>query len=173
MWPDGLERDGATRAPLALECDALPVPYGSADTRRVERRDVDSTAEPGQARNDHPRPPDRPGPLRQRGEPGNVPGGSPGRLPPDTRRKRGNDHRYACWGDGIERVYCASAAHFLPEGFPVASHAGAATIPATVVARQVDRLLLCTFSHHGPHVWPDGELVGDGSAMPSATNETP
>ncbi|MDF3043718.1 MAG: hypothetical protein K0Q71_6424, partial [Thermomicrobiales bacterium] len=27
-----------------------------------------------------------------------------------------------------------------------------------------DGLLLCTFSHHGPHLWPDGELVDDGPA---------
>jgi hypothetical protein len=132
---------------------------------------VDSSTEPGQARNDEPRPPDRARPLLERGEPGKVPGGSPGRPPQDTRRKRGNEQRYAGWGDGVERVYCASAAHFLPESFPVASHAGAATLPATIVARHAERLLLCTFSHHGPHVWPDGELVGDGSAMPSTTGE--
>ena len=103
----------------------------------------------------------------------NAPGGSPGRPPQDTRRKRGNEQRYAGWGDGIERVYCARAEQFLPEVFPVASHAGAATIPATIVARRPDGLLLCTFSHHGPHVWPDGELVDDGPAMPSATGEIP
>ncbi len=134
---------------------------------------MDSSAEPGQAHNDEPRPPGRAGPSRQRGEPSNVPDGLPGRLPQDTRRKRGNEQRYAGWGDGIERVYCAHAAHFLPESFPVASHAGAATSPATIVAQRPDLLLLCTFSHHGPHVWPDGELVGDGPAVPSATSETP
>jgi hypothetical protein len=134
---------------------------------------MDSSAEPGQARNDEPRTPDRPGPSRQRGEPGKAPGGSPGRPPQDSRRKRGNEQRYAGWGDGIERVYCALAAHFLPESFPVATHAGAATIPAIIVAQHPDRILLCTFSHHGPHVWPDGELVGDEPAMPSATSETP
>jgi hypothetical protein len=133
---------------------------------------VDSPAEPGQARNEDPRPPDRQDPSRQRGEPSKVPGGSPGRLPQDTRRKRGNHQRYVGWGDEIERVYCARAAHFLPESFPVASHAGAATVAAAIVARRADRLLLCTFSHHGPHSWPDGELVGDGPAMPSGTSET-
>jgi hypothetical protein len=132
-----------------------------------------SSAESGQGRTEEPRPPDRPSQVRQRGEPSNVPSGSPGRLPQDTRRKRGNEQRYAGWGDGIERVYCARAEQGLPESFPVASHAGAATIPATIVAQRPDRLLLCTFSHHGPHVWPDGELVGDGPAMPAATSETP
>jgi hypothetical protein len=138
----------------------------------VERHDVDSSAEPGQARNDQPRPPDRQSPSRQRGELSSVPGDSSGRPRQDTRRKRGNDQRYTGWGDGIERVYCARAAHFLPESFPVASHAGAATIPATIVARLADRHLLCTFSHPGRHVWPDGELVDDGPAMPSGTSET-
>jgi hypothetical protein len=101
-----------------------------------------------------------------------VSGGSPGRPPQDTRRKRGSEQRYAGWGDEIERVYCGRAEHLLPENFPVASHAGAATIPATIVAKRPDGVLLCTFSHHGPHVWPDGELVGDGPTMPSAASET-
>ena len=72
----------------------------------------------------------------------------------------------------MERVSCARAAQFLPETFPVTSHSGAATIAATIVARRPDGLLLCTFSHHGAHVWPDGELVADGPAMPPATGET-
>ena len=135
------------------------------------RGDVDRSAEPGQARDERPRPPDSHGPARQRGEPSNVSGGSPGRPPQDTRRKRGNDQRYAGWGDGIERMYCARAEHALPEIFPVASHAGAATSPATIVARRPDGLLVCTFSHHGPHLWPDGELVDDGPAVVPATGE--
>ena len=134
---------------------------------------MDSSAEPGQARNENPRPPDHLGPPRQRGEPSRALSGSPGRSPQDTRRKRGNEQRYAGWGDGIERVYCACAEHFLPESFPVASHAGAATIPATIVAQRPDRILLCTFSHFGPHVWPDGELVSDELAMPAASSEIP
>jgi hypothetical protein len=134
---------------------------------------VDSSAEPAQERSEEPRPPDRAGSSRQRGEPSRAPGGSPGRPAQDTRRKRGNDQRYAGWGDGIERAYCARAEQFLPESFPVASHAGAATIPATIVAQRADRILLCTFSHHGPHAWPDGEIVGDEPTMPDAASETP
>ena len=137
------------------------------------RGDVDRSAEPGQARDEGPGPPNSQGPVRQRGEPGNVPGGSPGRSSQDTRRKRGNEQRFAGWGDGIERMYCARAEHALPEIFPVASHAGAATIPATVVARRPDGLLLCTFSHHGSHLWPDGELVDDGPVTVPATGEIP
>jgi len=132
---------------------------------------MDSSAEPGQARDDGPRTPDRKDSSRQRGNPSQASDGSPQRPPPDTRRKRGNEQRYTGWADGIERVYCARAEHFLPQVFPVASHAGAATIPATIVARRPSGILLCNFSHHEPHVWPDGELVGGGPAMPGATSE--
>ena len=54
--------------------------------------------------------------------------------------------------------------HFLPSTFPVASHTGAATIRATVVARRVDTYLLCTYDHCGPHVWPGGDVVSDDRA---------
>ena len=134
---------------------------------------MDSPAEPDQTRNEESRPPDRAGPSRQRSEPSKVPGGSPGRPPQDTRRKRSNEQRYAGWGDEIDRAYCSRAAQSLPETFPVASHGGVATIPATIVARRPDAVLLCTFSHHGPHAWPNGELVDDGPAMPPATGEIP
>lgn len=133
---------------------------------------VDSSAEPNRARDEGPRTLDRKAPSRQRGEPSNIAGGPPGRPPQDTRRKRGNEQRYAGWGDGLDRVYCARAAQSLPETFPVAPHAGAATIPAVVVARRQDSLLLCTFSHHGPHLWPDGAVVDDGTVIPAATRET-
>ena len=118
------------------------------------------------------RPPERKGSSRQRTEPNNAPRGSPGRPPQDHRRKRANEQRYAAWGDGIERAWCARALQFLPESFSVASHPGAATIPATVVARRLDRFLLCTFSHHGPHLWPDGEFVDEEPGMVATSGET-
>jgi hypothetical protein len=40
------------------------------------------------------------------------------------------------------------------------------------VARRPDALLVCMFSHHGPHSWPDGELVDDGPIMVPATGES-
>jgi hypothetical protein len=55
----------------------------------------------------------------------------------------------------------------------VESHAGAATIAAAIVARRPESILLCTFSHHGSHVWPDGEVVEDDSLMTVATSEKP
>ena len=131
---------------------------------------MDPSAGPSEAREEEPAPTDE-SPSRQRAEPGNVPGGSPRRPPQDNRRKRANEQRYAGWGDELERVFCIWVEQFLPETFPVASHAGAATIPATIVARRPDALLLCTFSHYGPHSWPDGELVADGPAMVPATGE--
>jgi hypothetical protein len=36
-----------------------------------------------------------------------------------------------------------------------------AIIAPAVVARRPDVHLLCTFSHCGAHVWPDGEVVGN------------
>ena len=134
---------------------------------------MEPSAEPDLARDEGSRPTDPQGSSRQRGDPSNVPGGSPGRPPQDTRRKRGSEQRYAGWGDGIERMYCARAEHSLPETFPVASHAGAATISPTIVARRPDGFLLCTFSHYGPHLWPDGELVDDGPSTAPATGEMP
>ena len=83
------------------------------------------------------------------------------RPPSEGRRKRPIEGRYAGWGDGIAREFCARAAHVLPTTFPVASHGGVAIIAPAVVARRSDVLLLCTFSHCGAHVWPDGEVVGD------------
>ena len=131
---------------------------------------MDPSADLSVAREEEPAATDT-GPSQQRVEPGSVPGGSPRRSSQDNRRKRTNEQRYAGWGDGIERVFCARAEQFLPETFPVASHAGAATIPATIVARRPDAFLLCTFSHHGPHSWPDGELVDDGLVIVPATGE--
>lgn len=79
----------------------------------------------------------------------------------EGKRKRPTESRYTGWGDGIDREFCARAEHGLPATFPVASHVGMATIAPAVVARRTDALLLCTFSHCGAHVWPDGEVVDD------------
>ena len=89
------------------------------------------------------------------------------RPPGEGRRKRPAENRYASWGDGINRAICARAEHGLPSAFPVASHAGLATIAPAVVARRPDTLLLCNFSHCGTHEWPDGELVEDAQGEPA------
>lgn len=100
---------------------------------------------------------DRKGPPRQRGDAGAERAGSQRQQEP--RRRRATEQKYAGWGDGIERACCTRAAHDLPTAFPVETHAGAATIPRAVVARREGAVLLCTYSHLGPHVWPDGEMV--------------
>jgi hypothetical protein len=89
-----------------------------------------------------------------------------GRPPDDSRRKRGMERRYAGWGDGIDRFYCARDGRRIPSGFPVEARTGVAIIPPTVVARRPDAILFCTFEHGGVHAWPDGEIVPD---LPGAT----
>lgn len=102
---------------------------------------------------------------------GSATSGDSGRPPQDTRRRRSSEQRYVAWGDGIDRVYCARAGHGLPATFPVASHAGAATIAATVVARRPEALLICSYGHCGPHVWPDGEIVAEASGIAARQSE--
>jgi hypothetical protein len=89
----------------------------------------------------------------------------------EPRRKRATpERRYAGWNDGIERVFCVQVEHRLPAAFPVQSRAGVATIPATIVGRRPAAVLLCTFDHAGPHVWPDGEIVVDEPETTDATD---
>ena len=113
---------------------------------------------------------DRPPPRPDSSKPPERRGSS--RPAPEGRRKRSADQRYAGWNDGLERTFCALATHALPTTFPVASHSGIATIAPAVVAHRPDALLLCTFTHCGPHVWPDGEAADEPSPGDSA-NDTP
>ncbi len=88
------------------------------------------------------------------------------RPPEEARRKRAAaEKRYAGWGDGIERAFCGYCEHLLPADFPVHSRHGVATIVPRVVARRPEALLLCTFDHAGPHIWPDGELTEDATGQ--------
>ena len=102
---------------------------------------------------------ERRGSSRPRGESGAA---SNPRPTDEPRRRRGVERRYVGWGDGVERAYCLEAIHLLPTAFPVSSRTGVATISTVVVARRVDALLLCDFSHDGDHFWPDGEMVDAG-----------
>jgi hypothetical protein len=94
---------------------------------------------------------------------------SPGRPHEDARRKRGTERRFAGWGDGVDRFFCARDGRRIPAGFPVEARHGVAIIPPTVVARRPDSILLCTFEHGGAHAWPDGEVVATDDASPGAT----
>jgi hypothetical protein len=110
--------------------------------------------------------PERKGSPRPRGASGSS--GNAPRPSDESRRKRTNERRYVAWGDGVERASCARAASLLPLTFPVASHPGVATIAVVVVARRVDAMLLCDYSHDDAHLWPDGEEVevgGESSAV--------
>jgi hypothetical protein len=108
-------------------------------------------------------------PPRPRGDAGSPPGGNTPRQASDSRRRRGNEPRFVAFGDGLERFNCARADHLLAETFPVASHAGAATIARAVVARRGDALLLCNFTHCDAHVWPDGEEVATEETLPGTS----
>lgn len=103
------------------------------------------------------------GGSRQRGD-SRGPGGNDGKPPQESRRRRHNEQRYAGFGDGIERAFCTRAERIMPAEFPVTSHAGTATIPRVVVARREGAVLLCTYSHCGEHVWPDGEPVSESQS---------
>lgn len=92
------------------------------------------------------------------------------RPPQESRRKRG-DHRASSWGDDIDRAWCARALIFLPETFPVESHAGVATIAPTIVDRRERMILLCNHSHSGEHQWPALlSLLRGGDTPPEADN---
>jgi hypothetical protein len=133
---------------------------------------VDAESGRASARTEAGTSPERKASSRGRGESGSPARGTPPRPADDSRRKRSSAPRFATWSDGIERAYCLRARHILPTTFPVASHAGVATIPATIVARREDALLLCTFDHLGPHVWPDGEVVDERQSGSGLADES-
>ena len=84
------------------------------------------------------------------------------RKPPqEARRRRGGDNRSTVWGDQLLHSLCGRAINELPRTFPVEHHQGTATIPRAVVAQREGEVLFCTYSHCGPHVWPDGEEVSE------------
>ena len=132
---------------------------------------MDASSGRAETRNAGNKSPDRKGSPRGRGEPGPSGRGSSPKQANDTSRKRPPPPRYVGWGDGIERAYCLRAGHLVATTFPVATHPGAATIPATVVARRPDALLYCTFDHLGAHVWPDGEVVAEETDEDSNPSE--
>lgn len=111
---------------------------------------------------------ERSGAPRSRSSGGPPPNGPSPRAQDDSRRRRSSDRRYAGYGDGIDRFYCERDLHRLPSSFPVEARTGAATVPATVVARRAGALLLCSFSHAGAHQWPGGEETVEAGAIAEA-----
>ena len=100
--------------------------------------------------------------VNQRHDRASSPRGNAPRPPQESRRKRGGDHRGTGWGDQLLHSICIHALHELPPAFPVEHHLSTATIPRAIVARRDDEVLFCTYSHCGPHAWPDGEVVSEG-----------
>lgn len=116
---------------------------------------MDSTREDGPAQERPPRPQgDRPGGGRPGGRSGGGGGGAAGVLrPPEQGRTRKHAGRYAGWGDGVDRVWCAARVHHPAPGFPAQARA-AATRPIVVVDRREGEVLLCDGEHWGDHRWP-------------------
>ncbi len=120
MRPDGTERGAATPALLRLGMSTRCLYYRDPRTRdELRGRDVDSSAEPGQARDEGPRPPDRKGPSRQRGEPEQsswrFAQATPARHSPQARQRaalRGLGRR-----DRARRTVPAPS-NFCPKPFP-------------------------------------------------------
>lgn len=90
------------------------------------------------------------------GSPGNQQEGREGRR----RRKDGDRRGVYGFGDTIERCTCLSYHHSLPEIWPVHSRSNLATLRKVEVDRRPDAILFCDGAHAGPHLWPDGEIVG-------------
>ncbi|MCA9876499.1 MAG: hypothetical protein KC442_01910 [Thermomicrobiales bacterium] len=126
---------------------------------------------PNQPRQDGGKPPEPRPPAQGKSRPGQQSPQQQHQRPPEPRRKRGEPRRVA-WADGVDRAWCTRALTFLPESFPVESHAGAATIPPTVVDRREQMVLLCDFSHGGDHAWPAiSVLIEAGESAPDAERE--
>lgn len=86
------------------------------------------------------------------------------------RRKEGGDRRGVYgFGDDIERCTCLSHHHALPEEWPVHSRSNLATLRMIEVDRRPSAILFCDGAHTGPHLWPDGEIVGTSLPSPSAS----
>lgn len=129
-----------------------------------------------------PGPPDAPAPAARRADldrhettpatsrtrsplPSTEPAGKP------AKRRRGSlERRYAGFGDGVDRRFCAAAEasglHRPPADFPVRGRTGLATLRTVVVARDEGAFLLCDAPHPGPHRWPTGEVVDDDLEPP-------
>jgi hypothetical protein len=84
------------------------------------------------------------------------------------RRKDGGDRRgiYG-FGDAIERCTCLSHYHEMPDNWPVHSRSNLATLRMVEVDRRASAILFCDGTHGGPHLWPDGEIVGTSAPAPA------
>ena len=65
------------------------------------------------------------------------------------------------FADGVERAICVGMPSMQPQSFPVQHRTGLAVRRLVSVDRTDSAVLLCDESHDGPHVWPNGDKVGE------------
>jgi hypothetical protein len=65
------------------------------------------------------------------------------------------------FGDGVERAFCMGIISRPPRAYPAQHRTGIAVLSSVIVARGESSVLFCDCEHAGPHVWPNGEVVGD------------
>ena len=70
------------------------------------------------------------------------------------------DRAMVGFGDGIERAICQGVISAPPRSYPVQHRTGVAVIPLAVVDHHPNVVLLCDGQHGGPHIWPNGDVVG-------------
>jgi hypothetical protein len=92
-------------------------------------------------------------------------------APDAGRQNRSRIERgMAGFADGVERAICVSVSTSPPRCSPVQHRTGLAVRRLVTVDRIDSALLLCDDSHVGPHVWPNGDVVG-GWRLPDAPSQ--
>jgi hypothetical protein len=71
------------------------------------------------------------------------------------------DRGMAGFADGVERAICEGVSAVPPRSSPVQHRTGLAVRRLVTVDRTESAVLFCDESHDGPHVWPNGDKVGE------------
>jgi hypothetical protein len=103
-------------------------------------------------------------PSKQRSKRGSSKrGGRPHAEGGDLQRqgKSRSEKAISGYGDGIERAICLGVRGIPPRSFPVQHRTGLAVKPFQRIAQTDSSVLLCDSEHEGPHVWPNGDIVGE------------
>lgn len=104
--------------------------------------------------------PEQPKPRQKRSQSKRNPRGEGG--DPNRQRSRNDRHSMSGFGDGIERAFCVGIVSSPPRSYPAQHRTGVAVMSRVVVARSGASILFCDCEHAGPHIWPNGDVVGDG-----------
>jgi hypothetical protein len=75
-------------------------------------------------------------------------------------KNRSDRSAMAGYGDGVERAMCLGVVSRTPGLFPVHHRTGIAVRTLETVDRTESSILLCDVQHEGPHIWPNGDIVG-------------